>query len=65
MIIKPIAEEIAKRLHAALLAGRLAKIDIDVIRGACEVAAGFDGWTPQETDHVCEAVLRFVVEKVG
>lgn len=63
MIIHPIAQAVADRLLAALKAKRLARIDIDVITGACEVAAHFDDWSPEETHTMIDAVLRRVVEK--
>lgn len=60
-----IAEEIAKRLLALLKAGRLQRVDIDVIRAACEIAASYHCLSAQELEALEERTLRRFVEKVG
>lgn len=63
--IHVVAERVASRLMALLKHGRLERINIDIIRAACEVAAHYELLTAQELVALEESVLRRVVEKVG
>lgn len=65
MMIHKIAERVSTRLLALGKAGRLQRIDIDVIRAACEIAAHYDCLSAQELVCLEERTLRRVVEKVG
>lgn len=58
-----IADKIAERLLSALRRTRIATINIDIIRAACEVAAQYEGLTAQELVALEESVTRRIAEK--
>lgn len=60
-----IAERIVDRLWTACKAGRIASINIDVIRAACGAVVHYEGLSDQELLALEERVLRRIIEKVG
>lgn len=63
--IHEVADTIADRLFAMLKAGKMAAIDIDSIRAACEIAAHYEEMDGGEYRILEEKVLRKIIGKVG
>lgn len=60
-----VAEKVSERLMSALLRHRIAAINIDTIRAACEIAAHYEGLTADELQVLEDRALRRAVERVG
>lgn len=62
MSVPQLAREASDRLHGLLKQGRIAKIDIDVIRAHCSAIAQYEMLAPMAAMQLEEATLRRVVE---
>lgn len=63
--IHEVADTVANRLFALLKAGKLAAINIDSIRAACEIAAHYEEMDGAEYRQLEEKALRKIIGKVG
>lgn len=63
--IHEVADMIAHRLFALLKAGKMAAINIDSIRAACEIASDYEEMDGGEYRMLEEKVLRKIIGKVG
>lgn len=60
-----VADTVADRLFAMLKFGKMAAINIDSIRAACEIAAHYEEMDAGEYRELEEKVLRKIIGKVG
>lgn len=63
--VTSIADILSNRLWGLLKSGRVAAINIDVIRAACNIADHYESLTQPERELLEDKVLRKVVGKVG
>jgi hypothetical protein len=63
--VHQVADTVAERLFAAAKRGSIKRIDIDVIRGACEIAAHYESMDSVEFRELEDKALRKIIGKVG
>jgi hypothetical protein len=63
--IHNVADTVVNRLWALAKAKKLARIDIYIIRAACEIAAHYEAMDASEYQQLEDKTLRKLVEKVG
>lgn len=60
-----VADYIAERLFKLAGDGKLARIDIDIIRAACQIAAHYECYDAVEYRDLEDKALRKIIGKVG